>query len=89
MCYNIGEMEVYAMFIKKTKTPKGTYLQYVESYVSEGKNKQKVIEKIGYLEDFLLQYDDPVAHFSALAVEKSKEKKTRKYTRLLLIVANK
>ena len=35
----------------------------------DGKVKHKVIENLGYLEDYLEEYEDPVAHFQQIAKE--------------------
>ena len=53
------------MFVKLTKRPnKRIYMQYVESYRDkESIIKQRVVEKIGYVDEFLDKYDDPIAHF--------------------------
>lgn len=61
------------MFLKKNynkKTGK-TQLSIVHAYRENGKSKHKVIQNLGYLEDYLDQYDDPVEHFKKLAREMS------------------
>ena len=65
------------MFVKITKQKSGkTFMQYVESYRDkDSRPKQRVIEKIGYVEDFLDKYEDPVAHFKKEAELKNNEKK--------------
>jgi len=40
---------------------------------SEGKVKQKTIEKIGYLDEAQKIYDDPIAHFESLAKKMNEE----------------
>ena len=40
-----------------------TYLSIVDGYRVDGKVKQKVYKKIGYLEDLEKQFDDPISHF--------------------------
>ena len=37
----------------------------------DGKVKHKVIENLGYLEDYLDEYDDPIAHFQQIARERN------------------
>lgn len=61
------------MFVKLTKRPnKRIYMQYVESYRDkESIIKQRVVEKIGYVDEFLDKYDDPIAHFKQEAKLKS------------------
>ena len=51
--------------IKKNKTQ----LSFVQGYRKDGKVKHKVIKNLGYLEDYLDEYDDPVAHFQQIAKE--------------------
>ncbi len=57
------------MFLKKTRYKNGkTFLSIVEAYRDEnGKPKQRLILKIGYLDDFTDKYDDPIAHFTDVA----------------------
>lgn len=62
------------MFLKKTKSKGKTYLSFVEGYRDSGKVKQRTVEKIGYLEDFLDIYDDPIAHFKQVAKERNDSK---------------
>ncbi|MFA7157653.1 MAG: IS1634 family transposase [Bacilli bacterium] len=59
------------MFVKQNKSWKGTLLTYTVGYRKNGKVKHKNIETIGYLEDLKKEYDDPIAHFKALAKEKT------------------
>lgn len=63
------------MFLKKTTYKNGkTFLSIVESYRDDdGKSKHRVIKKIGYLDDFLDQYDDPIAYFSQMAIDMTKD----------------
>lgn len=55
------------MFLKVTSAYKGKkYLSYVQGYRDiDGKIKHKTIEKIGYLDDLKLVYNDPISHFKA------------------------
>lgn len=64
------------MFLKQTPTAKGTFLQIVESYYDKGVSRQRVVEKIGYIEQLKSQYDDPVAFFKAKARQMTNDKKT-------------
>lgn len=53
-----------SLFLKTTKYKNGkTYLSIVDGYRVNGKVKQKVYKKIGYLEDLEKQFDDPISHF--------------------------
>lgn len=59
------------MFLKQTPRADGRiYFSIVKSYRDEnGKPKQKTIQKIGYLNDLLNDYDDPEAYFKRKAQE--------------------
>lgn len=79
-----------SVFLRKQNLKKGIYLSFVEStYSSETKNvSQKVIKKIGYVEDLKKTYVDPIAHFnseakklSLVSQEKYKESKEEKIPR--------
>jgi transposase len=63
------------MFLKKTKSRGKTFLSFVEGYRVNGIVKQKTVEKIGYLEDYLDIYDDPIAHFKQVAKERNEANK--------------
>ena len=53
-----------SLFLKTAKYKNGkTYLSIVDGYRVDGKVKQKVYKKIGYLEDLKKQFDDPISHF--------------------------
>ena len=53
-----------SLFLKTAKYKNGkTYLSIVDGYIVDGKVKQKVYKKIGYLEDLEKQFDDPISHF--------------------------
>lgn len=76
------------MFLKQARFKNGkTFLSIVEGYhdpVSK-KPKQKTIQKIGYLEDFIDIYPNPVAHFKQVAREMTAEKQQRQAPILLEI----
>lgn len=59
------------MYLKKSfnKKRNKTQLSFVQGYRIDGKVKHKVIENLGYLEDYLDRYEDPVAHFQQIAKE--------------------
>lgn len=63
------------MFLKVTSAYKGKkYLSYVQGYRDiDGKIKHKTIEKIGYLDDLKLVYNDPISHFKAELKKKKLE----------------
>ncbi len=56
------------MFLKKSKYSDGrTFLSVIQSYRDEnGKPKHRTISKLGFLDDLLFQYDDPINHFNEL-----------------------
>lgn len=66
------------MYLKACPGYKGKiYLSFVQGYRDEfGKVKQKTIQKLGYLEDLKKKYDDPIAHFKQVALEKNNEEIT-------------
>lgn len=61
------------MFLKTTKQKNGrVFMQYVEAYRDDNRNpKQRVIEKIGYVDEYVDKYIDPIAHFKKEAKFKS------------------
>ena len=61
------------MFVKKSISNGRVFLVYAQGYRKNGKVRHKTIEKIGYLDELEKEYEDPIAHFKALAKEKSKE----------------
>lgn len=54
-----------SIFLKKSKYKNGkVFLSIVDGYRDEHKKvKQKVVKKLGYLEDLEKLYDDPIEHF--------------------------
>ena len=69
------------MYLRKTYSKKTgrTYLSIVQGYRNkEGKSKQKTVQKVGYLDELKKEYDDPVAHFTAVAAAMDKERQTTK-----------
>lgn len=62
--------------IKNSSTGR-VYLSYAISYRDPvtKKNRHKVVEKIGYLDEFVDLYEDPIAHFKAEANRKTQEEK--------------
>ena len=62
------------MFLRKSKSHNKIYLSFVQGYRDEdGKVKQKTIEKLGYLEDLKLIYNDPIEHFKQIASQRNSE----------------
>ena len=52
------------LYEKKTGRTK---LKIVEGYRKEGKVKQRMVKDLGYLDELEKQFDDPIAHFKAVA----------------------
>ena len=50
-------------------------LTFQETYRVKGKNKTRMVERIGYLDEFTATYEDPVAHFKQVAKQRSQERK--------------
>lgn len=76
------------MFLKQARFKNGkTFLSIVEGYHDPvtKKPKQKTIKKIGYLDDFIDVYPDPVAHFKQVAREMTVEKQQHQAPLLLKI----
>ncbi|HZK29601.1 MAG TPA: IS1634 family transposase [Clostridia bacterium] len=60
------------MFVKKNSTKNGRILlTFTEAYRENGKSKQRNVETIGYLDELEEQYDDPLAHFRAIARQRT------------------
>ncbi len=58
------------MFLKKDKRPNGRlYLSIVKGYRDPvtKKNKQKAVKSIGFYDELVKDYDDPIAHFTEVA----------------------
>ena len=68
------------MYLKKSKYKNGrTFLSINESYRDPASktNKNRSVMKIGYLDDLAGKYDDPVAHFKALAAMMTEENESQ------------
>lgn len=68
------------MYLKKSKYKNGrTFLSINESYRDPASktNKNRSVMKIGYLDDLAGKYDDPVAHFKALAAKMTEENESQ------------
>jgi transposase len=66
------------LYLKKSfnKKRNKTQLSFVQGYRIDGKVKHKVIKNLGYLEDYLDQYEDPIAHFQQIAKEWNADQET-------------
>lgn len=65
------------MFLRKNHFKKTgrTHLSIVQGYRENGKTKHRTVQKIGYLDELIPLYDDPIAHFTALAAKMDAESK--------------
>lgn len=72
------------MFLKQTPTSKGTFLQIVESFYDNGISRQRVIKKLGYLEDLSSTYDDPISFFKNEAKQLTANKNNSSNDSLLI-----
>lgn len=69
-----------SVFLRQQKLKKGIYLSFVESfYNSKTRNStQKVIKKLGYLDELSKTYKDPIAYFQE-EVKKLSQESSKKY----------
>ena len=69
-----------SLFLKQAKFKNGkTYLSIVDGYRIDGKVKQKVYQKIGYLDDLEKQFDNPIEYYKKY-VEDLKKQQISKIT---------
>ena len=63
-----------SLFLKKAKFKNGKiFLSIVDGYRSNGKVKQKVYQKLGYLEDLKNEIDDPISYYKEYVVNLKKK----------------
>ncbi len=81
LCDTMKEMSFggAAMFLKKatrTKTNR-TYLSIVEGYwdAKTKTSRTKTVQKVGYLDELINEFPDPVAHFEDVAKQMTLQKK--------------
>ena len=75
------------MFLSKIykKETGRTHLSIVHGYRDEkGFSRQKTVMKIGYLDEMEKIYDDPIAHFTAIAARMNEERKAGKTVTITL-----
>ena len=69
-----------SLFLKTAKFKNGkVYLSIVDGYRSNGKVKQKVYQKLGYLDDLKNKIDDPISYYKKY-VDNLKKESTSKIT---------
>jgi transposase len=70
------------MFLKKAHNAKTgrTYLSIVHGHwdAAAKRSRTRTVAKLGYLDELEKEYDDPVAHFTALAAEMDEKRKNAK-----------
>ena len=67
-----------SLFLKTTKYKNGkVYLSIVDGYRVNGKVKQKVFQKLGYLDELEKEFDDPIAHYKIYVNQLKEEFKTK------------
>ena len=67
-----------SLFLKQSKFKSGKiYLSIVDGYWKDGKVKQKVYQKLGYLDELKKQFDDPIAYYKNYVEELKKQFKTK------------
>ena len=78
-----------SLFLKQSKFQNGkTYPSIVDGYRIDGKVKQKVYQKLGYLNDLKKDYDDPIAYYKNYVEELKKESLSKITTTLDLAKYN-
>ena len=69
------------MFLRKNYSNKTgrTHLAIVQGYRdTDGKNKHKTVQRVGYLDELQKEYEDPIAHFTAVAEAMDKREKSKR-----------
>jgi transposase len=76
--YGIIVLErVIFMFLRKNYSKKTgrTHLSIVQGYRDkDGKTRHKTVQKVGYVDELEKEYDDPIAHFTAVAAAMNEER---------------
>ena len=81
-CGTQGRIKGSAMYLKKAKMSKTgrTYLSIVHGFWDSAakQSRTKTVRKLGYLDELEKEYEDPVAHFTAVAAAMETERQTSK-----------
>jgi len=80
------------MFLRKNYSKKTgrTYLQIVHGYRDKaGKSKSKVIKSIGYLDELVKEYDNPIAYFTNVAKQMDAARAKDKQLNIMIDVESK
>jgi hypothetical protein len=67
---------MYLNQLKESKTGR-ILLTFQETFRVKGKNKTRMVERLGYLDEFTDIYDDPIAHFKEVAKKRTLERKVK------------
>lgn len=82
----IKRLEVFCLFVKQSVSRGRIYLSFVQGYRdANGKVRHKTIEKLGYLDELKEIYDDPIAHFKAIAEERNRSEAVKKKIEVSLV----
>jgi transposase len=82
-----GKKEGCNMFLRKNFSKKTgrTYLAIVQGYRDDkGVTRHRTVQKVGYLDELTAQYEDPVAHFAAVAASMEADRKASKFLTLTI-----
>ena len=79
------------MYLKQQRKPNGDiYLSVMEKYhVPRVGAREKTVLSIGYVSELKKEYDDPIAHFTAVAKKMTEEKKVLKNTSVVIDMTEK
>jgi transposase len=72
--YLYQEVSMHLNQLKESKSGR-IFLSFQETHRVKGKNKTTTVKRIGYLDEFISLYEDPIAHFKELAKQLSIENK--------------
>ena len=73
------------MFLKKTKRNGRVYLSVVQNYRQDGKVRSKTIESLGYVDELVRFYPDPINFFTQQVAQMNREREAQGGSVLLTI----
>jgi hypothetical protein len=77
------------MFLRKNRSKKTgrTHLSIVQGYRDkDGATRHRTVQKVGYLDEMEKEYEDPSAHFTAVAETMEKERREEKSVTVTLVL---
>lgn len=76
------------MYLHIAKRKKGSYLTICEKYRDKSSKypKERTVSVIGYAEDYLDKFEDPIAHFRQVAKDMTKESKSSVNSKVQLTI---